>query len=187
MTKRKPVDSDLDGTGQGGSGDVVVVREQLVERTCAWCGAPVAYTGKGRPPRYCKPAHRRRASELRTAQMRADRPVSEGGRSTEPVREVVERTILRTVPAPTPAPAPVRPAQRLSGAPYTLPEDAVEWVQALAALRADLDNPKIAPFREYIARACEKTARALREDGSEAPGVDPAWAGVNARPDSGGP
>ncbi len=37
----------------------------------------------------------------------------------------------------------------------------MEWVQALAALRADMCNPKIAPFLEYIARACEKTARAL--------------------------
>ncbi|KPI22819.1 hypothetical protein OV320_1276 [Actinobacteria bacterium OV320] len=39
----------------------------------------------------------------------------------------------------------------------------MEWIEALAALRADIANPRIAPFTEYIALACEKTARALRD------------------------
>ncbi|MFF1405030.1 hypothetical protein [Streptomyces sp. NPDC058294] len=56
-------------------------------------------------------------------------------------------------------------AQQMSGPPYTLPEDAVEWLQALAALRrAAVTNPRVAPFREQIASACEWTARALRAD-----------------------
>ncbi|MEU8473201.1 hypothetical protein AB0F30_35945 [Streptomyces sp. NPDC029006] len=130
------------------------MREQLLHRTCEWCGKPVEYIGKGRPPRYCSPVHRRRAWELRTARDRAERPVSEGGRNREPVREVIQRTVTL-------------PARRLSGQPYTLPEDAVEWVQALAALRREaVTNPRVAPFREQLASACERTARALRTDGT---------------------
>ncbi|MFE2823472.1 hypothetical protein [Streptomyces sp. NPDC059271] len=147
------------------------VSERLLERSCAWCGEPVAYTGRGRPPRYCSPSHRRRAWEMRTAEERAGRPVSEGGRTTDPVREVVQRTETamrdRTVPeAGRMSPAP-KPAQRLSGQPYTLPEDAVEWIEALAALRREaLTNPKVAPFREHIALACERTLEVLRSEPS---------------------
>lgn len=137
-----------------------------MERTCEWCGEPVAYSGRGRPPRYCTPVHRRRAWELRTAQDRAERPASDGGKNREPVREIIERTEVRTVvlqaSSDLPRPLP-RPAQRLSGQPYTLPEDAVEWVEALGALRRDVSNPRIYPFREYVARACERAALALRE------------------------
>ncbi|MFF5303500.1 hypothetical protein ACFY5F_29505 [Streptomyces sp. NPDC013161] len=65
---------------------------------------------------------------------------------------------------------PPRPAERLSGQPYTLPEDAVEWIEALIALRREaVTNPKIAPFREHIARACDKTAQALRAELLELP------------------
>jgi hypothetical protein len=39
----------------------------------------------------------------------------------------------------------------------------VEWVEALAALRRSAGDPKIYPFREHLARACEKAARALRD------------------------
>ncbi|WP_143639933.1 hypothetical protein [Streptomyces sp. 1-11] len=142
--------------------------EQLLERTCAWCGEPVAYSGRGRPPRYCSPVHRRRAWEVRTAPARAERPVSEGGKTREPIREVIERTetVVRTVVRPATAPSltQLRPARRLSGQPYTLPEDAVEWIEALAALRREVTNPKVHPFREHIARACEKTLQALRAD-----------------------
>lgn len=106
---------------------------------------------------------RRRAWEVRTAQARAERPVSEGGKTCEPVREVIERTetVVRTVVRPTAAPSStaLRPARRLSGQPYTLPEDAGEWIEALAVLRREVANPKIHPFREYIARACEKTGQ----------------------------
>jgi hypothetical protein len=105
--------------------------------------------------------HRRRAWKLRTAQARAERPVDNGGKSREPVREIVQRTVvLRDTPQ---IPPPPRPAKRLSGAPYTLPEDAVEWIEALRALRLEAaTNPRISAFREHIARACDKTAAALR-------------------------
>ncbi|MFC9431658.1 hypothetical protein [Streptomyces sp. NPDC056987] len=158
------------GTGQGG--EVVAVREttgvrtRLIERTCEWCGAPVPYTGKGRPPRYCSPAHRNRAYELRRAQERADRPVSEGGRSPEPVREVVERTetVVRTVVREGPLEIRRVPARRLSGQPYTLPEDVLEWAQMLKHFRGAVAEGRIpAVFREQLAQACEATAKALRE------------------------
>ncbi|MFD6826978.1 hypothetical protein ACFWC5_42730 [Streptomyces sp. NPDC060085] len=85
------------------------------------------------------------------------------------MREIVQRTEMvvrppevtgagRVVSAP-------RPAQRLSGQPYTLPEDAVEWIEALVALRrAALTDPRVAPFREHVARACEKTLEVLRSE-----------------------
>jgi hypothetical protein len=57
-----------DGQGKPGrSTGCETPGERLVERTCAWCGEPVAYSGRGRPPRYCTAAHRRRGWELRTA------------------------------------------------------------------------------------------------------------------------
>ncbi|WP_432029890.1 hypothetical protein [Streptomyces sp. 1222.5] len=168
MTKVIP---DAVGAGAQDTAEAIetaTVREQLLERTCEWCGEPVAYMGRGRPARYCSPVHRRRAWELRTAEARADRPVSEGGRTREPVREVVQRTetVVRTVPHP--APVGVQPARRLSGEPYTLPSDALEWIEALAVLRREVANPKVFPFREHIARACEKTLQVLRADVAEA-------------------
>ncbi|MFG2441093.1 hypothetical protein [Streptomyces sp. NPDC048508] len=144
--------------------------EQLLERSCAWCGDPVVYTGRGRPPRYCGPVHRRRAWEVRTAEERAGRPVSDGGRTSEPVREIVQRTemIVRTQVLHDAGASAPRPAQRLSGQPYTLPEDAVEWIEALAALRQEaVTNPKVVPFREHIARACERTLKVLRSEPSD--------------------
>jgi hypothetical protein len=159
VTKRRP--------------DEPLGREQLVSRTCGWCGVPVVYSGKGRPPRYCSPAHRRRAWELRSAQDRADAPVDAGGRSLDPVREVVLRT--ETVVRSVPVPGPPAPAVRLSGAPYTLPEDAVEWVQALAYLRRTAPtHPRLSPFLQQLARACERTARVLRDADTALPVDDQA-------------
>lgn len=105
--------------------------------------------------------------------------MSEGGRSTDPVREIVQgiETVVRTrvVPATGRMPQAPRSAQRLSGQPYTLPEDAIEWIEALAALRREaMTNPRVAPFREHIANACERTLEVLRSD---APGTDGASPG----------
>ncbi|MEU1466366.1 hypothetical protein ABZ467_38385 [Streptomyces sp. NPDC005727] len=112
--------------------------------------------------------HRRRAWDVRSAEARADRPVIEGGRSREPVRGVVERTetVVRTVTRPDPgsAPAGVELARCLSGEPYTLSSDAIEWIEALAALRREVANPRVFPFREHIARASERTLQALRAE-----------------------
>ncbi|WAU78426.1 hypothetical protein O1Q96_00865 (plasmid) [Streptomyces sp. Qhu-G9] len=164
MTKMRP-EGRQGKPGRSTGPETPTTSERLVERTCAWCGEPVAYSGRGRPPRYCTAAHRRRGWELRTAQDRAERPVDDGGRNQAPVREVVQRTIVLQEAAQAP-PAP-RPAQRLSGQPYTLPEDAVEWVEALAALRRNVTHPQIYPFREQVARACERAALALRASAPE--------------------
>ncbi|WP_432021389.1 hypothetical protein [Streptomyces sp. 1222.5] len=77
--------------------------------------------------------------------------MSEGGQLHEPAPE--------TSSAP-----PQPPTRRLSGEPYTLPSDALEWIEALAVLRPEVNNPKVFPFREHIARACQKTLDALRAD-----------------------
>ncbi|MDH6589943.1 hypothetical protein M2161_009134 [Streptomyces sp. SAI-133] len=72
--------------------------------------------------------------------------MSDGGQSCEPVREIVERTqtVVRTVVLRDQDTVPLAPraAQRLNGEPYTLPADAVEWIEALAALRREVDKPE---------------------------------------------
>ncbi|MFD9404964.1 hypothetical protein ACFWA4_39880 [Streptomyces sp. NPDC060011] len=85
------------------------------------------------------------------------------------MREIVQRTetVARTrvIPESGRMPQAPRPAERLSGQPYTLPEDALEWIEALAALRREaVTNPRVPPFREYIVQACEKTLQVLRSD-----------------------
>ncbi|MFD5721571.1 hypothetical protein [Streptomyces sp. NPDC127036] len=90
------------------------------------------------------------------------------------MREIVQRTetVVRTRGAPGVGPDAAGAA---AGAAYTLPEDAIEWIEALAALRRDaVTNPRVAPFREHVANACEKTLEALRSD---APGPDEASPG----------
>lgn len=167
MTKRQPdLDEETD-RGLGGEGTTVhessTVQERLVQRTCGWCGVPVTYTGVGRPPRYCSAAHKRRASELRRALERAELPVDEGGQTAEPVREVVERTTVITRVVRERSPNGVVPAARLNGEPYTLPADAIEWLEALGYLRSQVAAGRLPAFtREGLARACDLTARVLR-------------------------
>ncbi|MGW7427501.1 hypothetical protein ACWGJB_47440 [Streptomyces sp. NPDC054813] len=60
-------------------------------------------------------------------------------------------------------PAPPRPAVRVTGQPYTLPGDAVEWVEVLKALRDVAGAGQIYPFREQLAKICDRTAQVLRE------------------------
>ncbi|MGY4983771.1 hypothetical protein ACWCYL_42775 [Streptomyces sp. 900105755] len=74
---------------------------------------------------------------------------------------MVERTTTRTQTVTVPAPP--RPAVRMSGQPYTLPEGAVEWAEALKALRSVVGAGQIYPFREQLAKICERTAQELRE------------------------
>lgn len=141
------------------------VRDRLVRRTCEWCGDPIDYSGVGRPPRYCKDSHRKRASELRTAQARADRPVAAGGRTTEPVREVVERTetVTRTVVRRGPGEVRRIPAVRSSGAPYSLPENAREWFEVLQYLAGDAQSGRFTvDQRAMLVGACEAVVDELR-------------------------
>lgn len=51
----------------------------------------------------------------------------------------------------------------MSGQPYTLPEGAVEWVEVLKALRDVAGAGQICPFREQLARICDRAAQVLRE------------------------
>lgn len=73
-------------------------RRRLVSRTCAWCGEPVPYAGRGRPATYCSKAHRNRAWEVATAARRQerDRQRGEARGEEEPVREVIRETVTRT-------------------------------------------------------------------------------------------
>ncbi|MER6288414.1 hypothetical protein [Streptomyces sviceus] len=98
--------------------------------------------------------------------------MGDGGLSREPVREVVQRTetVVRTVVLRDLDHIPLAPraAQRLDGQPYTLPEDAVEWIEALAALRRAATSPKIYLLRDHVALACERAAQTLREESPRA-------------------
>lgn len=97
------------------------VRRRLVARTCAWCGDPVPYSGKGRPPQYCNKAHRNRAWEVRSAAARQERDRKAGAARTEdePVREVIREVRTRTatrsarieVPVPVYRERPARPGK----------------------------------------------------------------------------
>lgn len=130
------------------------VRERLKTTTCRWCGELIEYSGVGRPPLYCRDSHRKRASELRTAQRRAARPVGEGGQTTEPVREVIERTETRTHTTVRRGPAKVR-----------LPEDIYEWQHALAQMQEQVrDGHGLAGFYEVLVRDLEETLRVVREE-----------------------
>ncbi|MEF9915475.1 hypothetical protein RJT17_35805 [Streptomyces sp. P5-A9] len=74
----------------------VCVSEWLKSTRCVRCGRRILYAGDGRPPKYCRDSHRKRAAVVRTVQRPAARPVEEPGRTIEPVRDVVELTESRT-------------------------------------------------------------------------------------------
>jgi hypothetical protein len=109
--------------------------ERLVSRTCAWCGAEIPYSGKGRPRAYCSKAHRNRAWEIRTAAARAgDTPAA-----AEPVREVVERTTT------------VQKRIVVPGPPAT-PTTAGEWTTLLAVLALQLHEGRLGREHWHHAR-----------------------------------
>jgi hypothetical protein len=144
--------------------ETVSVSERVKETTCAWCGEPVVYAGVGRPLKYCSDSRRRRASEVRTAARRAARPVSEGGWTTEPVREVVERTATVT-----------RMTVRRGPAKLRLPEDIYEWQNALAQLQSQVRGQDFVRFYVVLLRDLEATA--VR--GARAPGAPRAVAAAD--------
>lgn len=150
--------SGPDNDDQEHDGDVLAVRERVVvsdrlkTTTCAWCGDRILYAGVGRPPKYCRDSHRKRASELRTAQRRAARPVDQGGQTTEPVRTVVERT--ETVTRTTVRSGPSKPR---------LPQDIYEWQHALTQLQNEVRAGRLAGFHEVLVRDLEATAAVVRE------------------------
>jgi hypothetical protein len=94
-------------------------RRRLVSRTCRWCGKPVPYSGRGRPPAYCSKSHKNRQWEVDSARRRQERDREAGAArpEDEPVREVIRETVTRTatrsarieVPRPYPVERPARP------------------------------------------------------------------------------
>ncbi|MCL7382216.1 hypothetical protein [Streptomyces sp. 35G-GA-8] len=166
MTKDHPSAAESDGVQEHEHGDVVAVHEtavvqtRLLKRTCGYCGKPVTYAGTGRPPKYCSDGHRKLASAERLALARAGRS-GDDDQSSEPVREVVERTVTVTQTVVRQGPVRQVPATRLSGEPYTLPADPIEWAQALAYLRGEATR-FLPAHRASLAQACELTARVLR-------------------------
>lgn len=108
--------------------DADIVHETVLMRTCGWCGKEIGTRakGRGRQRRYCTPAHRQRAYEVRTAQARLERDREAGTArlEDEPVRELVERTVVRTR-AVRAAPWE-RPGWRVGGQSYPTPEPVLQ-------------------------------------------------------------
>ena len=122
-------DTDPEGRPYVGTPRITqTTRQRLVSRTCGWCGEPVPYSGKGRPPKYCSKSHRNRAWEIRsaTARLEADRQAGTAAADGEPVREVIRETLIRTatrsarieVPRPYPVERPARPDTAREAADY---------------------------------------------------------------------
>jgi hypothetical protein len=106
----------------------VHTEHHLQSRTCAWCGARMTYTGRGRPPRYCGKSCRNRAWEVRTTERRLQRDVALAAATTEPVREVIIETVTRTR---------TRVETRVDRHP---PTTAGEWLKHLAELTRQLET-----------------------------------------------
>ncbi|MFG2884050.1 hypothetical protein ACGFYV_17430 [Streptomyces sp. NPDC048297] len=128
------------------------VRDRLKSTTCRWCGVPIEYNGVGRPRQYCRDSHRSRASELRTVQRLAGLPVEKGGRTTEPVREVIERTETQT-----------RTTVRTGPARLRMPQSPPEWAVALHQLRRAVRGGRFPGFDDLLLRDLEETIRVVRE------------------------
>lgn len=92
---------------------------RIEQRTCAWCGQWMTYSGHGPMRTYCSKAHRNRAWEVRSAERRLGRDLASGQADAGPVRELL---------AP-PAPAPVK-----------VPTRTADWVRLLGALQQQLGD-----------------------------------------------
>jgi len=101
-------------------------RDIVATRTCAWCGREMTVTQRtGRPRRYCSKNCRNRASEARTLAPRLALKFAAGRVATQPVREVVERTVTVN------------------------PTDAHGWATVLGELARQLADPTSQTSREH--------------------------------------
>lgn len=101
-------------------------RNVVATRTCAWCGREMTLTQRtGRPRRYCSKNCRNRASEARTLAPRLALKLAAGRLTTEPVREVVQRTTTVN------------------------PTDAHGWATVLGELTRQLADPTSQTSREH--------------------------------------
>ena len=116
--------------------------ERLIATSCAHCGGPVTYPGRGKHPRYCGRSCRQRAYELR----RAGRAPAAAG---PPVRQVVERVVERPHPRTVPG-----------------------WIAALDELAAQLRGGALTAHphrRDELQRALAGAAQALAGPAGTAP------------------
>lgn len=150
-------------------------RRRLVSRTCAWCGEPVPYTGRGRPPKYCSKSHRNRAWEVSTAARRQerDRQADAARGEDEPVREVIRETVTRTatrtarVEVPIPVPGRVRTVQ--VPVPVERPvrlESAVEVCAVLSAVEQAVRQGRFpSEGLDHVRRRAAGLIEAIQEAG----------------------
>jgi hypothetical protein len=101
----------------------MTVTERPVQSPCQWCGQPVVQPPAGRLLRYCDRSCRQRAYEVRAARRRLGEDVDAGVVRLQPAERIVERVVRARYPG-TPA----------------------GWVAALAELRAQLSDGRLAPW-----------------------------------------
>ena len=134
---------------QAPTGPPETVRERPVLVQCQWCGESLLCAPRGPAPRYCpRPKTcRQRAYEVRTAQARADADPVDGGRSTEPIRQVIERVVQPRHPST--AAAWIEALQALTGQLQRGPLKHTyhRHAELAAALRAALDAVPVLPER----------------------------------------
>ncbi|MGW5880229.1 hypothetical protein ACWFMI_27150 [Nocardiopsis terrae] len=148
---------------------IETVHEKLIRRTCEWCGKEISprAKGRGRKRRYCSPAHRQRAYELRTARERQERDQEAGlaRRDDDPVREVVERTVVRTRVVHSPAQSPGLSTGGLYGSAPWEPEP---------------DAPGADPRPRELQRILVRTAAAIAQGRMSVREVERLMRGVDA-------
>lgn len=175
-----PEDDDQEHGERVAEYESVHVRERLVKRTCAWCGAELKYSGRGRPPRFCDDNHRKRWHERERAKAElGDAP------APEPVREVIERTetVVRTVVRKGPTvlqPVPARPAQQQMNLRF--PETFEDWHTMLALLQVDAsklrDHPRARELREVLAQLVTDDFPGTVDVAASAPRTTADWYGA---------
>src|SRR5439155_13040763 len=113
--------------------------ERLISTTCARCGGPIAYPGKGKWPRYCGRTCRQRAYEERRAAALVG--AAGDGVPAAPVRQVLERVTAPRHPSTVPG-----------------------WVAALGELAAQVRAGRLTddPYRrDELRHALAAVAQAL--------------------------
>jgi hypothetical protein len=147
------------------------VSRRVVKRTCAWCGEPLPLRPKGRgaQKKYCSPAHRQRAYEVRTARERQERDQAAGAarHDDEPVREVVREVVTRTRVVRSPVQSP----GLYSGDLYAPPEE--PWER-------EPDAPGVDPRPRELQRLLVRTAAAIAQGQMSVREVDRVLRGVDA-------
>jgi hypothetical protein len=145
-----------------------------VARTCAWCGREFTLRPQAARQLYCGRGCRQRAYEVRTAAARQEDAVAAGRArpAEEPVREVVERVVVRSqvIRIPPPPPPPPR-VQRVEVKVPVVPTKARAVEELLDGAAAAVADGLIAAYdHQRVYRGVSRLLAAL--DAAHPGGLD---------------